>query len=596
MNKDVIYIEPEDDITDIITKVKNANERIVALVPPRKAEVFRSVVNIKLIAKSGAAEDKTVVLVTTDPSIIKMAAAVKMPVTKNLQSAPAIPTAEALEKIAAQPEIIEVLDDIETAPSDTVADSAPESRKKARATETKSVKNTLNQPEASAEKVAEIPEKTTASPDDFLDNNKRESAPKKAKKDKSPQSGGWVRQHKKLLITGIIAAVVLVGVLIWALIFAPAVTVDVAVQTESKNFSENVSFVTKLEEENAAEGKFYIEQKKSETTNEVTFTATGQKNNGEKAHGVVIVLAYFEKSGAVAVNAGSFFSVSGLSFVSNNDVTLSWDGDERSCENIGTGTIPISGCRISAKASVTAVEAGAKYNIAATSSGWSTTANVGVYSDTAMTGGTDDIITIVQQSDIESAKTKLTTASEDEDKEKLLKTIGDDYVVINSSFKQTESAATATPAAGEAMDSGATPKLKVTTTSTVYIIDKTKLIQFITEKVDLTDDQKVYEVSDPRVESFATSGSGYVGKIKTTYLKGPSLVESDIMEKIRGKGLGDAQYELRRIEGVSEVTVTPSYPWVTHVPSDSSRIDLHANVETSNNSQDSQSQDAGKTE
>ena len=44
MNKDVIYIEPEDDITDIITKIEKSKEKIVALVPPKKAGVFRSVV------------------------------------------------------------------------------------------------------------------------------------------------------------------------------------------------------------------------------------------------------------------------------------------------------------------------------------------------------------------------------------------------------------------------------------------------------------------------------------------------------------------------------------------------------------------------
>ena len=94
MNKDVIYIEPEDDITDIITKIENSKEKIVALVPPKKAGVFRSVVNIKLMAKAGTTAEKTIVLVTTDPSIIKLAAATRLPVTKNLQTPPAIPTVE----------------------------------------------------------------------------------------------------------------------------------------------------------------------------------------------------------------------------------------------------------------------------------------------------------------------------------------------------------------------------------------------------------------------------------------------------------------------------------------------------------------------
>jgi hypothetical protein len=91
MNKDVIYIEPEDDITDIITKIENSKEKIIALVPPKKAGILRSIVNIKLLVKAGTAAKKTIVLVTTDPSIIKLAASVKLPVTKDLTTAPTIP-------------------------------------------------------------------------------------------------------------------------------------------------------------------------------------------------------------------------------------------------------------------------------------------------------------------------------------------------------------------------------------------------------------------------------------------------------------------------------------------------------------------------
>ena len=94
MNKDVFYIEPEEDITDIIAKIEGAKSKVVALVPPKKAGVFRSIVNIKLITKSAAGANKVVVLVTTDPSIVKLAAATKMPVTKDLKTAPVIPEAE----------------------------------------------------------------------------------------------------------------------------------------------------------------------------------------------------------------------------------------------------------------------------------------------------------------------------------------------------------------------------------------------------------------------------------------------------------------------------------------------------------------------
>ena len=85
MNKDVIYIEPDDDITNIISKLESAKEKIVALVPPKKSGVLRSVVNIKLITKASSAKNKQVVFVTTDPSIVKLAATAKIPVTgKNI--------------------------------------------------------------------------------------------------------------------------------------------------------------------------------------------------------------------------------------------------------------------------------------------------------------------------------------------------------------------------------------------------------------------------------------------------------------------------------------------------------------------------------
>ena len=52
MNKEVIYLEPEDDITDILTKLQRAKQKLVALVPPKKATMLRSAVNMKLVARA----------------------------------------------------------------------------------------------------------------------------------------------------------------------------------------------------------------------------------------------------------------------------------------------------------------------------------------------------------------------------------------------------------------------------------------------------------------------------------------------------------------------------------------------------------------
>ena len=55
MNKDVIYIDVEDDITAIISKVKASKEKIVALVPPKRVGVLQSAVNLHLLSRGGQA-------------------------------------------------------------------------------------------------------------------------------------------------------------------------------------------------------------------------------------------------------------------------------------------------------------------------------------------------------------------------------------------------------------------------------------------------------------------------------------------------------------------------------------------------------------
>jgi hypothetical protein len=68
----------------------------------------------------------------------------------------------------------------------------------------------------------------------------------------------------------------------------------------------------------------------------------------------------------------------------------------------------------------------------------------------------------------------------------LYESIGDGYIILEQTFAQTTSDATATPAAGEEVSEGTTPTLKATTVTSVNVIDKTKVKEFITNKADQT--------------------------------------------------------------------------------------------------------------
>ena len=573
MNKDVIYVEPEDDITDIILKIENSKEKIVALVPPKKAGVFRSVVNIKLIAKSGTTSGKKIVLVTVDPSILRLAAAARIPVTKNLQTAPTIPEVTADSDAVKHETLVEESDGTVETEEDVKElvggdkDADKDAKDDAKEAEGKDTKESGDE-------------------DDDEDDDEEEDT-KKAKKNSrkdAGKSGGnkiieWIKTHKKLAIAGGIGIVALIILLVWAFAIAPAATVTVGVRTTTNPFSESVTFTDKMTDENVEEGKFYLEEKKLESVQEVEFEATGKKNVGEKAAGEVVVYTYFKNKGSVPVESGSKFTFSGMNFVADNGVTLSWDGEDvKACENNGEASAITSGCLIYGRVKVTAEDSGAKYNVAPSNTGWNTTASVGVYSDKAMTGGTDKMISIVQQADIDKAKEALSAANENENKAKLLETVSEDALVINSSFEQKTGDAISTPGVGEEVKEGEKAKLKAVTTAKIDSIDKTKVIEYITKKVHLGDDQKIYDIKDPFIENFSKTDSGSTGKLKTTYLTGPKLSVSSIVEMVRGKGIGDVQHQLKDIEGVTDVKIDTSFPWVMSIPGDTNKITVNLEV------------------
>jgi len=574
MNKDVIYIESEDDITDIITKIEKSKEKIVALVPPKKAGVFRSIVNIKLITKAGANAEKAVVLVTTDPSIIKLAAVTKLPVTKNLRSAPAVPKAEEIEEIEA------------AATEETVVDGDEESEKKEEKDGEASDDAAEEEKKADDKKSAKKDDEADKKSDEKANGKKAGAEPKKKKELSSNPFIAWLQKHKVLLICSGVGLILLILLLIWANVIAPAVTVDVIVRTTTANFSENVTFTNKLEEENASEGKFYIEEKKIEIKEEKEFEATGKKNIGEKATGIVIVKVYFEAKGSITVEQGATFTVNDLSFIATEDTPVSWDGRFSNCENQDDVVLPGSHaqCLKSASVAVQAVEAGADYNIPATPGGWSFTANVsGVYSNQAMTGGTDKIVTVVQQSDIDQAKEQLKTSGEAANREALFESLNDDDFKIESSFRQTVGEAVSTPALGEQVEEKKKAKITVTTTASVYILDETKVKEFIKEKAKLADGYKIYEMNDPFIENFTKTEAGYIGKLKTSYVSGSEVTAKDVVETVMGKGLGTGRDDLTKAySGISKVTTEVSFPWVTSFPNDEEKITVNIIVEDNN--------------
>ena len=564
MNKDVIYIEPEDDITDIISKLRASKSKVVALVPPKKIGVLRSAVNTKLIAKGAKSAEKVAVIVTTDSALIKLSASAGIPVAKSLSSRPKLPS--------------EITEEDEK-PVEVIEEKAEE----------KSV-------EIKAEPAEEKPVERKLEPK----SKKGKKDNKKDKEDKKDQP--FWKRNKKWIIIGSAGFVFLILLGIWAFVIAPAATINVQIRTTSNNFSEAVSFTTNNGSADAKNGKFLLETKEYKQENAVTFEATGKKDIGEKAKGYIAIEVYVAEPGnAVSVPAGTNFANNGMTFTATEGTSVTWeDNDSKSalveqCDNkseINTSDLTktikpegYKGCLLTAKMDVMAVEAGDKFNISPTSSGWTTSfggAYKSIYNKSSFSGGTSKLVTIVQQSDIVSAQAALAAKVTGDGKSKLMASISNDLMPLESTYKEQAGEATATPAVGEEVGSGVTPKLVSTTVYTILTLDKKDLTNFVEEKTKstLAADQKIYETTKPFLERFTEDGNGgYNARLKATTKVGPTVTEAEILEKAKGKKIGELQSQLKSINGVSSCKVDPSFFWVTTIPNDANKITVNLEVE-----------------
>ena len=570
MNKDTFYIEPEDDITDIINYIKASKQKIIALVPPKKLNVLRSSINLKLIARTAKMHDKAIVVVTTDPTLMKMAALSSLPFAKNLNSRPTLPSefneADLEYPIKAKKsglnEEIEINEKAAPASSVSRVRTANESATPRANTDSNLAKNsTMN---LDSEEVAKDSEDEEA--------------------DNQPKKILTLDSLKNRIIIGVVAAVLLIGSFIWAFILAPAAKISVKIKTIAENFSENVSFVTDAKQAVSKDGKFFLETASLEKNSEVEFEATGEKNVGDKATGELRLIATFDMSTTTAtasrpdvatVPQGSAFAYRNLNFLTDQEVKISWDGSISNCD-AGRHS---GKCQVAKTVKATAIEGGAKYNIEAVSSGWqSSVAGVEGYANSAFKGGTDKIQKIVTASDISKAKEKLTEA--DGAKEELFEKVPSDDIKIEDSYKKVTADPTSSPAVDQPTENGKA-KLTAKTTYSVNYVDKAAIEEYVKSVVStrLGGDQKIYETGNIFIEKFQNNNNSVTAKIKATLKTGPEVTEQSVLGKSLGKKVGEVTTLIKSINGVSDVEVNTSFPWVRQIPNDANKVSIKIMVE-----------------
>ena len=588
MNKDVIYIEAEDDITDILAKIKNAKNKIVALVPPKKAGVLRSAVNFKLITKTATKAEKTVVLVSGDESLVRLASAANIPVAKTLQSKPRLPHADDAEEFgddetksdvieAEEPE--EASKKIEVKGDEVEADDEPKAK-------AGSKKATAKKEEA-AEKAttkAVATKKDKEEDDDVIEEEK-------PSRKKSNQKVPNFKKYQKFIIAGVIAVLLLGGFVFWALVIAPAVKISVSISTTPGSISQKVTFTSVEGNDDVDNGILYVESKSITKTVEGNFEATGQVDKGTKASGTITVIrpagdvvSCDEDGSSFSIPSGTTVKIGGKEYVTtaggsapatDDQIKISKQGKTITCSlmvQVQSGKIP-----------VVAKEVGEAYNIGAATNGTlgiNTSKKYSV-SSSEMTGGTSKIVKIVSDKDLADAEAGLDMSIDNDARDELTDEFGEDYLLISSSFSSDNGKVTTSPAVNEEVGDGVTPKIVKEVKFTIFAVKREDVDRYLKKLAEAElggdDTQMVHDTGIDKafVDTFKDTGNGtYSGKLKSTYRTGPKITEEDVLNKGKGKRLGEVQTMIKSIKGVKEVKVKSSYFWVVSVPEDPNKISI----------------------
>lgn len=579
MNKEVIYLEPEDDITDILTKLQQAEQKLVALVPPKKATMLRSAVNMKLVARVAKECEKVAVIVTADPAIIKMAMAAKIPVAKTLQSRPMVPTEESVKASEREEQVI----DEETGEFTT---EKPEKSKKDNA----KMASKASSVDSDAHKSGSAD--TLDLTEESLENDGKDAknGKKPGQKSKNGLKVPSFEKYRKWIMIGVPAVIVLIIALVWAFVFAPSATITVAISSTSSNFNETVRFTTDPNVEDIAAGVLYVEQQTLEEKYNLDFSATGEADKGDKAKGVLRVVYnlsvkdYAGKGYKFYIPEGETFTTSdGLSYKSTTtSQIISWDGENlpiNGCDNSPMGNINGT-CRKTFEVPVEAVVGGTDYNIAA-GARWSAYDEIAAVSNpSSFSGGTTHMVKVVSEDDVKRIKEAILSEHERDGRSHIYEDLGNDDVAIDASFKAEIANAESTPAVGDEVGENTTPKLTAQVKYTIYYVSLDKVEEYIKQKADVEEGQKIYSIGKPYFERY--SDIAEPARLKTSITTGPTVTEEDIFEKVKGHKTGEVQSLLRPINGVSSVEVRTPYFWVWSVPTDRNKVTITLTGEDDN--------------
>jgi hypothetical protein len=410
---EIIYLEPDEEITSVIEKIQNAQNSSLGLVIPRDATLLQSVVNLRLLAKQAHSSGKQISIVTADKIGQNLAAQVGLMVYSSIkEERPAIRSAR---PDSDRDEVLEVDN------ASPAAAPAPEPEKHRSNFNTHHLK----------EDRPVIHWKSKQKPVMTTEN-------KNGDKTKPITHANPIHElnHKAGNIIWPILIIILILIGLGTYLIYPAATVQVYVKSDDLNKTLPIVFTGSVTTPNPSQGIFPGLLLSATETSTQTFPATGQQNLGGKAAGQVTLYNGLDSlSHTYAV--GTKLTAQGKNFLLNTAVTL----PGATVQNLQVVPGHVA-------AGITAENAGEDYNIKAGKfviSGVPSNEQSAIYAQSTndLAGGFTKQVQVVSSDDYNNAQKAMTntlTSTLDQD----LKTKGNGLSLVNSALVMSDPDVTST--------------------------------------------------------------------------------------------------------------------------------------------------------
>lgn len=523
--KDTIYIDVDDEITAIIDKVESSDSKIVALVLPKRAAVFQSIVNMRLLKRSADEAGKQTVLITTESGVLPIAGAVGVYAAKNLQTKPEIP---------AGPDVSDMGDQEDEVSLD---DSEPQDTKPLEPEDTVDISSEPKDPD-------------------------KKSA-KKPKKNKSTKVPNFEKFRKKLFII-IGAAIALIAFLVFVVFSSGNAKITITTNTESANADVTITADTNKNSVSVKDEVVPATLAEKEFEDSQTAEATGTKDVSTKAKGTVTVENCQTSNASTLPKGSKFTSSNGKTFLSDSAASLTPAGVSGAEVTCGKTNIAVS-----------ASAAGDSYNIGATS--YTNSSLAGDYNITgsAMSGGESKTIKVVSQQDVDNAKGKMDTGEDEIAAELKSQLEQQGLFAITDSLKATDEKTVVSPKVGQ---EATEVSVEYSATYTMLGVNRDDLKEILAASIEGEIDPEQQKIQNDgldqatfTIESAKQNGTAAIN-ISTTVEVGPNINENQLKSEIAGKKKGDTYNTVKSLPGVTDVQIDYSPFWVSKTPSNPDKV------------------------